>query len=236
MAVTRVAAGAAASAASGNVTPAMFAGVAVDDIIVVVVTSGDNVACTFPVGYTIKAALNNGTTLRTTIAWKRAVGSDAAPLVTHAAGDSIDARCIGYRGAAGAGGVSDPFDAAVTSANASSLTVTVPAITPTVAGSMLLALISNGGNPANPQDSTAVTGTNPTFTKVWTPADQNGGGVNEADQVLDDGIKSDTTSSGARTSTLNVIATPNTAIVLALQPAGAGVTPAYIPRAMPGGV
>jgi hypothetical protein len=237
VAVSFVAAGATAPGGSGDVTPAMYTGVAVDDIIVVVVTAADNVVCSFPAAYTVKVGLTNGTTLKTTVAWKRATStSEAAPLVTHTAGDTITARCLGYRGANGAGGTSDPFDTAITSANASSTTDTIAAITPSVANCMLICVISGGGiGTSNPNSFTAPTGTNPTFGADWTPSDQNGSGINEADMQVFHGIKTDTTSSGSRTSTLGVAAAVNSSVLLALQPPGGGAAaPAQLVRLVHG--
>lgn len=92
-------AGAIAYAASGNVTPALPTGWLPSDVWLCFIASLDNVSSTLPAGWTaIDAGTNNGTLLRTTLYWRRAVTGDTAPLVTHAAGSGISAVVVGYRG------------------------------------------------------------------------------------------------------------------------------------------
>jgi hypothetical protein len=92
------AAGAAASAASGNVTPGLPAGWQPNDIHILIVEQKDNVVSTVPAGWTLLNAENSGTTHRASLWWRRAVAGDTNPLVTHAAGNSIIAQIIGFSG------------------------------------------------------------------------------------------------------------------------------------------
>ena len=70
-----------ATAQSGNVTPGLPTGWQANDIHICIVGAADNVTCTFPAGWTKKIELNNGTTERITIAWKRAAGGDRKSVV-----------------------------------------------------------------------------------------------------------------------------------------------------------
>src|SRR5688572_1971451 len=122
------------NAASGNVTLAPPATVT-DDILLCVITARDNVACTFPVGWTILHELNNGIASRCTIAWKRCVGAEAAFAVTHPAGSNIHGLLEVYRSAKPTG---SPFGDTGIQANATSTTCTAPSITTTDPESLLI--------------------------------------------------------------------------------------------------
>ncbi|HUU64121.1 MAG TPA: hypothetical protein VMX96_09440 [Dehalococcoidia bacterium] len=99
MAWSYVGAGAIAEPMSGNATPALPAGWAADDIFLCGIISNDNVNSTLPGGWTaIDAGTNNGAQVRTTLYYRRAVGGDTAPLVTHPAGGMITAVVVAYRG------------------------------------------------------------------------------------------------------------------------------------------
>ena len=93
------AAGVNAKATSGNVTPALPASWAVNDIWLCLIESADNVNSTISDGWTaIDPGTNNGAALRTTLYWRRAVAGDVAPTVTHIGGGYITASIVGYRG------------------------------------------------------------------------------------------------------------------------------------------
>src|SRR4051794_7729890 len=106
MAISFVNVGTIAHAASGNITPALPASIAAGDILVLVVGAADNVVVTLPAAYTKKLEVNSSTNCRLTVAWARATGSDSAPLVTHAAGNSVFGVIGAFRGCISAG---DPF-------------------------------------------------------------------------------------------------------------------------------
>lgn len=98
-----------ATAASGNVTTLTLpTNWAANDIWICFVVSLDNVTSTMPATWTaIGTGTNNGTGLRTTLYYRRAVAGDTAPTITHAGGSQITAAIIGYRGCI----ISDsPFD------------------------------------------------------------------------------------------------------------------------------
>ena len=102
------AAGVNAKSTSGDIIPALPASWAANDIWLCLITSADNVNSTMPAGWTpIDAGTNNGTALRTTLYWRRAVAGDAAPTVTHPGGGYITASIVGYRGCAT---TDSPFD------------------------------------------------------------------------------------------------------------------------------
>jgi len=102
MAISWVGDGGIAVNTSDNVTPALPAGWAPNDIFLCAITSHDHINCTLPAGWTaIDAGTNdsgeNGD-LRTTLYYRRAVGGDVAPLVTHGGGGGISAIVVAYRG------------------------------------------------------------------------------------------------------------------------------------------
>ncbi len=133
--ISFTAAGAVGTAASGNVTPGLPAGWAANDIHICVIESKDNVASTMPAGWTQLNAANSGTTHRATLYWRRAVAGDANPTVTHAAGDSIVARIIGFRGV----NTSTAFDVANSfTVSAADLTTEAGGITTVTENAMLV--------------------------------------------------------------------------------------------------
>lgn len=210
-----------AQAQSGNVTPGLPTSFATNDIHVCVVSAADNVVCTFPSGWTTVIALNNGTTERLTVAWKRAVGGDTNPLVTHAAGNDIAAQIAGYSGRLTSG---DPIGTAVGSqANASSVTITAPAITTISANSdvLFIGTIIDAGNLLT---VSGYSGTNPTFTERLDGGAS--GGSNNVEICVADGVKTNVSTTGSRTATATG-ANANIGALLALQIAAAEVT---IPR------
>lgn len=110
-----------ASAGDGNVVLTPPAGTIVNDLMIVAVSSSDNVAHTFPAGWTILHEGNNGVKLRATVAWKRAGAGEGAVTVTHAAGDTICAGLAVYRNSLAIG---TPIDTSSISPNATSDTCT----------------------------------------------------------------------------------------------------------------
>ena len=160
MSIVFVGASANAAAASGNLTvtpPATLT----DDIMICAVTAHDNVALSFPAGWTIIDQSNNGTGLRATTAWKRAVGAEGAFTITHTAGDGIVANVAVFRGCTTE---SDVINANLLTNNASSSTCTANAITPTVNECMICFTMHDQDNGASSaQDSPSL----PAFTEAF---------------------------------------------------------------------
>lgn len=193
MPVTRRGAGTKAEAASGNVTPALPAGVVADDILIVSVVQADNVVATVT-GYTEFQAVNRGTPIRAALFWKRAAGGESAPTVTHAAGNSIIAKVTAYAGCVSSGSPINASANDTTGQTTSPATCKVPAVTPSVADCMMVFV-------ANANDNTlfnALSGTNPVPEQVWGEVTALG---LDAGMTLWDGLKSDAATSGARTAT-----------------------------------
>lgn len=94
--ITYVGSGTAATASSGNVTPGLPGGTAVDDILICVVESRDNVVHSMA-GWTMLNTGTSGTRHRASLFWRRATGGDPAT-VTHNAGNGIAARIMAFRG------------------------------------------------------------------------------------------------------------------------------------------
>jgi len=115
----------------------------------------DNVALTFPGGWTIIQELNNGSGRRSTAAWKVSTGSEGAFTVTHTAGGDIMGRVFTLTGTH----QSAPISASSARAVATSTTVTTTDITPSVDNCMILFLVGTsiatslstytGGDPAS---------------------------------------------------------------------------------------
>ncbi len=123
-----------AVAASGNVSVPMPTGTTFNDVMIMAIMGRDNVVVTLPTGWTKYIEQNNGTTLRTTMAWKRATSTEAGPYtVTHAAGNSIVAAIATFSGATITG---DPILASSTRANTAAATTTATSTTNSVANSM----------------------------------------------------------------------------------------------------
>lgn len=127
-----------AGTGGGDVTPTLPTGWAADDIHVCLIASRDNVASTMPAGWTaIDAGTNNGTGHRFTAFWRRAVGGDGDPLVTHTGGSRIVASIAGWRGLnTGA----QPDATGTTKVNASSVTIAADAITTLAANALVVFL------------------------------------------------------------------------------------------------
>lgn len=183
--------GAVAAAASGNITPGMPAAFATDHVAIVICVQGDNVVSTIAAGWTIVDATNNGAACRSWWAWRRLVAGDAAPLITHAAGGPIIARISVFAGVRTAG---NPHDVNSVLANASSATVTTTAVTPGTANSLVCFFAAQ----ADDSSYSGYSGTNPVFAEI---TDDLTGLGTDASVALAVGIKTDTTTTGARTCT-----------------------------------
>jgi len=151
MAITFEGVSANAAAASGNlsVTPPVTNA---DDILICAVTTHDNVALSFPAGWTIYQEGNNTAAMRSTLAWKRCIASEGAFTITHTAGDGIVANAILFRGCLT---TATPINASVLTHNASSSTCTAATITSTVDGCMLFFSMHDSDNGAGSAESSA---------------------------------------------------------------------------------
>lgn len=183
--------GAVTAAASGNITPGLPTKFGTDHVAIVVCCQNDNVVSTIAAGWNIVDATNNGTLCRSWWAWRRLVAGDAAPLITHAAGGPIIARISVFAGVRTAG---NPHDVNSVLANASSSTVTTTAVTPGTANSLVCFMAAM----ADDSSFSAYSGTNPVFTEITDDLTTLG---NDASVALAVGIKTDTTTTGARTCT-----------------------------------
>jgi len=94
--ITFVGAGSAATATSGNVTPGLPAGTAMNDILICVVESRDNVV-TSMTNWTLLNGADSGTGHHASLFWRRATGVDPT-IVTHTAGAGIGAQIMAFRG------------------------------------------------------------------------------------------------------------------------------------------
>ena len=110
-----------------------------NDIMLCAVTAReDNVALSFPAGWTIYREGNNtngGTDMRSTLAWKRATGAEVAFTVTHPAGGRIAGSVMVYRSCVATG---SPINASSLRHNASSVNVVADAVTPNVPNCLIV--------------------------------------------------------------------------------------------------
>ena len=131
-----VAAGAAVTVASGNLTSVGIpAGIANNDILIVVLHSRDNIVSTMPTDWTLKVSGNGNTTNRLSIWWKRTTGTESAPTVTHTAGNAAVARMYAFRGVVTSG---DPFDISGSVQSNAGTPISTATITTSIAGDMIL--------------------------------------------------------------------------------------------------
>jgi hypothetical protein len=191
MAIVFTAAGAAATALSGNITPTLPAGFAADDILILVVYSVDNVVLSLPSGWTNKIETSNGATMLLTVAWCRATAGQSDPTVTHTAGSLIIGRVCGFRGASASG---DPIEVSASQANATSTTVTAPTIS-TLSANAMVAFVGCSFNATG--GFSGYSGTDPTFTEGM---DSFFSGEDES-ICLAYGIKAGAGATGSRTAT-----------------------------------
>lgn len=205
VAITFNAAGTGASATGANITPGLPAGFVADDIHVLVIA---NAAGTLGglTGWTQRISFAN----LHQVWWRRAVGGDTAPTITGATGDIVG-RIFGFRGCSTSG---DPFDASDTATTASSTTVNAPAITTLNANSMILFAVTYRDFASTTSLISGWSGTNPTFA--------DGGQTNASltDNVgvnIAYGIKTDVSTTGARTATLDSAPDNNWGSLLALR-------------------
>lgn len=152
--ITHVAAGAAASAASGNVTPTLPAH-QTDDLLVCAVSSNDTTAHSVATsGWTQLYQVT--TNPRSSLFYKKALSSsETNPTVTHTAGGGIVAGCSAFRGV----DTTTPFDVTYNASHTSRTTntnVTSGSMTTVSANAMMLFVGHVANNRCNL--STSVTG------------------------------------------------------------------------------
>ncbi|MBI5429727.1 MAG: hypothetical protein HY938_04625 [Nitrosomonadales bacterium] len=85
------------SAASGNVTPTLSS-VSLNNLLICLVEQHDNVAISFPAGWTQLYSISTTATHRAAGYYKISAAAEANPLITHPGGNSITARCSTFRG------------------------------------------------------------------------------------------------------------------------------------------
>src|SRR3990167_8899469 len=205
--ITYVGASARVNAASGNltVTPPTTQ---TNDIMICAVSTADNVALSFPAGWKIYQEGNNTAGLRSTLAWKRCTGAEAAFVITHTAGGQIVANVAVYRDCVATG---SPINTSSLQHNASSATCTAAAITPSIPGCLTVFSMHSAG----PVASSAQAATDPaTFTERF---DNTGGGAGYPSVSGADGEDVDGGSTGNATGTL-AIANVNSGGLTALTP------------------
>jgi hypothetical protein len=184
---------------SGNPTGlGLPAGHVLNDILELVIHASDNVVCSVNQGYTLKSAVNSGTTSRQEVWWKRDNGAEVAPTITHTGGDACVARIHAFSGRVTTG---DPHSAASQNGAVGSKTGTSTTITPAANDDVLFAVTAaenvsdtSGGT----QGWSGYSGTNPTFTERGDTF--NSAGLRDLNGAEATGV-SDGSATGARTAT-----------------------------------
>lgn len=163
-----VAAGTEGSAASGNITPGIPAGIQADDILIMVYHGSDQVAVTVDAAWTqIVQGNGGGTTSRLGVWWHRYDGVTApSALITHASGQTPIAGIAAFRGYKRTG---SPVNVAGSITGGTDASIEHGTITPTVDLCMLLVI--NGA--ADDNDRTLLSG----FTNAL---EDTGAGTNNA--------------------------------------------------------
>ncbi|MFC1809727.1 beta strand repeat-containing protein, partial [Candidatus Omnitrophota bacterium] len=134
--VSIVAAGAPENVASGNLASvAVPAGIANNDILIMVLHSRDTVNSTMTSDWASAFEGNANSLNRIEIWWKRTDGTESAPTITHTGGDSAIAIMFAFRGCITTG---SPIDVTGTMGSGNSTTITTPAITTNYDDSMVL--------------------------------------------------------------------------------------------------
>jgi hypothetical protein len=119
-AISYVATGNVRSASNGNVSP-QISNESLNDLLLCLVEQHDNVAISFPAGWTQLYSISVSATHRASAYYKRSAATEVDPLITHPGGNSIIARCSTFRGV----DAENPFDvayAAQYAANSASVT------------------------------------------------------------------------------------------------------------------
>lgn len=171
MVISFVSAGNTARSPNGNVTPGLPSGWTANDIFICIIISHDNINSTMPAGWiAIDDGTNNGTgeehegsIMRTSVFYRRAITGDTNPLVTHPNGDNIVASISAYRGVITSG---SPLDVVGTATvNSHSTTVRANSITTLTNGACV---IFTGGIDSRSQFS-SFSGTPTPIERVDTP-------------------------------------------------------------------
>jgi hypothetical protein len=135
--------GTVASAASGNVTPTLSS-ISQNNFFICLVEQHDNVAISFPAGWTQLYSLSTTTTHRASAFYKLSAAAETNPVITHTGGNSIIAQCSTFRGVDAA----DPLDVAYAAQYAaSSISVTSGSVTTLTANDMMLFAPHIANNP-----------------------------------------------------------------------------------------
>lgn len=193
MAIVRVAVGSRAKVASGSFTPGEPSGAQQNDILICFAMQKDNIVSTMNAAYWTQIfGVNNGTTSRASAWWCRRGASAPDYLITRAVGSTGIAFVVAYRGCITSG---SPIDAYGTqNTTPAGTTVTAPSVNTTKTNDMII-FTSHG---AYSGSCGVFSGTNPAPTEYVDDTTNLG---TRASMASDDGIKTDTGATGARTAT-----------------------------------
>lgn len=200
----------------GSVTPAYPGGytAVADDVALTYVEceSADTVTLPTNWGLLVASNVSTGTTTKLSVLWRRLTASESAPTIADA-GDHMNARMIVLRGCSPSGNPWDVFTQ--TTELVADTTVSVPAVTTTVANTLVLVAFGTGQDIASTAGATGWTNGNlSSLTERmdnWV-VDGLGGGF-----AMATGVKATAGSTGATTATLSLTANFKTLITIAMR-------------------
>lgn len=200
MAVAFRAAGTAASANSGNISPGVPAGTAANDILILVVASIGKSSDPTVSGYTVIQTIDwSAHTQGVVVFGKRAGAGESAPTVVNN-GTQIIARIAGYSGAITSGTAWESVAGHTTFA----ATITADTLTPSVDNCMIICCGGGyDGSKSGALTFGVFTGSSPSMTEEFDSNIDDGSG-NSTSICLDDGLQGTAAATGSRTSTKNL--------------------------------
>lgn len=203
----------------GTLQPALPAGLAQNDIMVIEVVAGGNVTTLAATGWTEHATILTTVAYRHSLLWKRAGASESAPSITGHINDAI-AQITAIQGCPTSG---DPFDTDVGfQENADSVTIGALGITPAGNGRLILFLGTRVDQGATAVNFASYSGTNPDFIEALDSAFE--GGIYNFGMFLAAGSQATAAATGNRTATASDSGV-NSAGLFALKPANEGGAP-----------
>ena len=193
--------------ATANTSVSVPSGTINGDVMLMVINSKDNAVQATSTGWTrIGTQLNNGSSLTTSIFYRVASSEPAS----YSPATTAVSHCLSISSFSGADATS-PINASSQRANASSITVTANAITPSIADTQIVFISGYGDNSTH----SSYSGTNPTFTERFDVRTSLG---TDNAIALASGAKTDTTSTGNRTAVATSPAAVNNGYLIALAP------------------
>jgi hypothetical protein len=231
MAIAYRASGSVVTSSAGSNITALPAGVAADDILILVHLSENDSAMTAPSGWVEIpntrqgiGTTNTATAIGMVCYWRRASATEpnwVNPVLASGGWQSTQMHAF-----SGCETLGDPFDVTAGSSAASSTSVSMPSVTTTVANCMILNLVANTTDTATTQTSAQ---TNANLSSLTERVDVNWTTGNGGGYCLTTGVKATAGATGATTATL-ATASAQAVCTISLIPAGTLSAPTGFPE------